>query len=106
MRKLIVIPKNKAAERDLAFDKASSEELIEIQLDQVEFDSLWKDGIFLLINMVCDTNIDDFEDEHIYDLNLIQKTYDKIKMKYPNQKIIIKAFHFALIYKTSIHFYF
>ncbi|WP_312921090.1 hypothetical protein [Empedobacter brevis] len=89
MRKLIVIPKNKTAERDLDFDEASSEELIEITLDQFEFYSLWDYGVFLLINKVCSTNIDDFEDEHIYDLDLITKAYYKIKEEFPHQEKII-----------------
>lgn len=106
MGKLIVIPKNKTAERDLDFDKAAPEELVEIKLEQNEFHSIWDSGIFLLINKICETNIDDFEDEHIYDLNLIAIVYDKIKIEFPNHKKIIEAFNYALSYKTSIHFFF
>lgn len=106
MVKSIIIPKNKIAEINLDLDKALSEELIEIELDEFEFNSLWDSGIFLLINKICNTNIDDFEDEHIYSLTLIKKIYEEIKIKHPNQIKIINAFNYALIYKTSIHFFF
>lgn len=105
MNRLIVIPKNKAAEKKLNYDEALADELIEIELNEFESNSLWTEGIFDYINITYHTIIDDFEDEHIFDLTLIKKIYDDIKIKYPHQIKIIEGFHFALIYKTSVHFY-
>lgn len=106
MSKLIIVPKNKEAEIALDYDTATSEQLIELNLTTEEFDRLWDDGIFSLINKISNCNIDDYEDEHITDLNLISKTLSELKARRLGLENIIKMFETAIFYKTSIHFYF
>jgi hypothetical protein len=106
MPKKIIVPKNREAEITLDNDTASSEQLIEWNLTDDEFYRLWNSGIFILINEISNSLIDDYEDEHIKDLNLISDSLIEIK-KIPGIPLqIIKMFEEALMYKTSIHFYF
>ena len=50
--------------------------------------------------------VDDFEDEHIIDLNLIYNSCRELKKNFNDISEIIKMFELALMYRTSIHFYF
>lgn len=106
MSKIIVVPKNKEAEIALDYDTATSEQVVELSLTHYEFEKLWNEGVFALINNISDSNIDDYEDEHITDLNLISRSYHELKKLPCKPEEIIKMFEFAIMYKTSIHFYF
>ncbi|MBT2620292.1 hypothetical protein [Chryseobacterium sp. ISL-6] len=106
MSKTIIVPKNKEAENALDYDTASKEQLVELNLSEQEFEKLWNEGVFFLINKVSKCNIDDYEDEHITDLSLISNTLIELNKILDGSEKIIKMFEFALIYKTSIHFYF
>ncbi len=106
MSKIIVVPKNKEAEIALDYDTATSEQVVELKLTPYEFEKLWNEGVFALINKISDSNIDDYEDEHITDLDLISCSYNELKKLRCNPEEIIKMFEFAIMYKTSIHFYF
>lgn len=106
MPKVITVPKNKDAEIALDYDTATPEQIVEINLTDIQFDKLWNKGIFLLINRISNSNIDNFEDEHITNLDFIYNTLNELK-KNPNSiEQIIEMFELALLYKTSIHFYF
>lgn len=106
MNKVISVPKNKDAEVRLNYNEALHFELIEINLTIEEFNYLWDKGVFHLINNICNSIIDDNEDESINDLNLIKKTHQELNNRYSECKNIIDMFQYALTYKTSIHFYF
>lgn len=106
MSKIIIVPINKKAELKLDYDTASPNELIEIRLNESEFNNLWKKGVFHLINETCNSMIDDYEDETITDLSLIENTYHQLNKIHPESKDIINIFHITLELKTSIHFYF
>lgn len=106
MSKIIVVPKNKEAEIALDYDTATSEQVEELNLTDYEFEKLWNEGVFTLINKVSDSNIDDYEDEHITDLDLIFSSYYELKKIPCSPEEIIKMFEYAIKYKTSIHFYF
>lgn len=106
MSKTIVVPKNKKAEKTLDYDTAPKEQIIELNLSELEFEKLWNEGVFFLINKVSQCSIDDYEDEHITNLNLISNTLNELSKLKDGPKEIIKMFELALIYKTSIHFYF
>lgn len=106
MSKLIIVPKDKDAEVALDYDWATQEQIIELSLTDEEFERLWSEGIFTLINRISNANIDDFEDEHITDLNSISNSYIELKNTPHGTEDIIKMFELAINYKTSIHFYF
>ena len=106
MSKIIIVPINKEAELKLDYDTASPNELIEIRLNESEFNILWKKGVFDLINQTCNSIIDDDEYEKINNLTLIESTCNQLNKTFPECKNIINIFHKALELKTSIHFYF
>lgn len=106
MSKIIIVPKNKEAEIALDYDKANPDQLVELNLENDEFEKLWNTNIFALINKVANSNIDDFEDEHITDLNLIRLSLNELKKISNSAEEINKMFELALLYETSIHFYF
>lgn len=106
MPKIITVPKNKEAEIALDYDIATSKQLVELYLTNDEFERLWNLGIFTLINRIANCMIDDFEDEHITDLDLIFKTSNELKKILGESEEIIRMFELSLLYKTSIHFYF
>ncbi|MDN4015117.1 hypothetical protein QX233_21960 [Chryseobacterium gambrini] len=105
MSKIIIVPKNKEAEIALDYDTANPDQLVELNLESDEFEKLLNANIFTLINKVANSNIDDFEDEHITDLNLIRLSLNELK-KTNDAEEINKMFELALLYETSIHFYF
>ena len=106
MSKIIVVPKNKEAEIALDYDTATPDQIIELKLKDDEFERLWNEGIIFLVNKISNSNIDDFEDEHITDLNLIRNSWNELKKNPHSPEEINKMFELALYYKTSIHFYF
>ncbi len=61
MSKIVVVPED--------YDTATSEQVVELKLTAYEFEKLWNEGVFALINKISDSNIDDYEDEHITDLD-------------------------------------
>ena len=106
MSKVISVPKDKEAESALDYNNAKPEQLVELKLTNEEFDMLWEEGIFSLINRISSSNIDDFEDEHITELDVISLVLKELKMCSVRSKNIVKMFELALEYRTSIHFYF
>ncbi|WP_353160825.1 hypothetical protein [Myroides odoratus] len=106
MSKVISVPKDKEAESALDYNNAKPEQLVELTLTNEEFDMLWEEGIFSLINRISSSNIDDFEDEHITELDVISLVLKELKMCSVHSKNIVKMFELALEYRTSIHFYF
>ncbi|WP_158963111.1 hypothetical protein [Myroides fluvii] len=106
MPKVITVPKDQAAQDALNYDCAASEQLIELELTKEEFEELWNDGVFTAINRITGSNIDDFEDEHIMDLQVIEQVWNELKTNQITPKNILQMFELALVYKTSIHFYF
>lgn len=106
MSKTIIVPKNEKAEIALNYDTANSDEIIEINLTNEEFKRLWDKNIFHLINRISNCNIDEFEDEHIVDLDFIYNSWNELRKNNDSSEEINKMFELALLYKTSIHFYF
>lgn len=106
MAKIIVVPKDKQAEYFLDYDKALPNHFVELILTEKQFDDLWNNGVFDLINKIASCIIDDYEDEHITNLTFIRLILDELR-RYPFKLAdFIKMFELALEYKTSIHFYF
>lgn len=109
MNKKIVVPKDKDAKSSLDYDEATSEQLIEVVLDEIEFKKLWETGFFELINNIADVNIDDYEDESIEENEKLKKVLasdiftanviDKVRQ-------IKSLFEEAVKRETGIYFYF
>ncbi|MEA1851438.1 hypothetical protein U9K52_21200 [Chryseobacterium sp. MHB01] len=106
MSKKIIVPKSKEAEIALDYDAVSPDQIVELNITNDEFKKLWDDGVFILINKIANSNIDDFEDEHITNLESIHNSLNELKKNANGSDEIIEMFELALSYETSIHFYF
>ncbi|WP_426482440.1 hypothetical protein [Chryseobacterium sp. R2ACT005] len=104
--KLIIVPKDRNAEFALEYGWAIPEQMIELSLTNEEFEKLWLEGVFSLINRMSNSNIDDFEDEHITNLDSIYNLLNELKKNSNSSDEINRMFELALSYGTSIHFYF
>jgi len=71
--KTIVVPKDKIAEEALDYDNADQEQLFEVFLDEAEFKDLWENDFFIAINVIAGSNIDDYEDEKIVELEVLRR---------------------------------
>jgi hypothetical protein len=109
-RKLIVVPKDKQAEADLDYNRASPEQLIEIRLTDVEFNALDAAGVFNSMNEITDAMIDEFESAEITREELLKQvltsavfdlsdTNDKLKL-------IRNLFQEAIERGTGVYFFF
>lgn len=109
-RKLIIVPKDKQAEHDLDYDKASPEQLIEIRLTSDELYELDKAGVFDYMNEVSNAMIDDFESAEItIKEHLLQIFNSKIfdtPIHTEKLKQIRSLFQEALDRNTGVYFYF
>jgi len=106
MAKIIVVPKNSEAAHALDYNQAQPDQLVEWILSAEEFDQLWNDGVFALLNTIANTLIDDFEYECISDLEVLAEIVKELKKSTKQTQHIIELVELALAYKTSIHFFF
>jgi hypothetical protein len=63
--RLIVVPTSKEAEQRLDYNKCTDNDLIEYNLNEVEFDELYDIGFFAELNDKLGLMIDDYESEEI-----------------------------------------
>jgi hypothetical protein len=68
--KTLCVPLSVDAMKRLEFDTCIEGDLVELKLDQDEFDVIWMSGLFSELNSELDIMIDVYEDEQI--------SYDKI----------------------------
>lgn len=114
MPKIILVPLNKKSEDKLDFDDTKDNQLIQLILTDIEFEFLYLEGLFNLINQVGNTNIDEFENDSVNGLDnliaiILALNEYIIKSKSEHKEILIKLlnmFHEALSRDTSVHFYF
>ena len=106
MAKIIVVPKNSEAAHALDYNQAHPDQLVEWILTAEEFDQLWNDGVFSLLNAMANTLIDDFEYEYITDLEVLADIVKELKESGIQAPHIIELLELAIGYKTSIHFFF
>lgn len=112
--KTICVPKNKEGESALNFDEATPQQLIELNLPDTQFYSLWGQGFFDEINNLSGSAIDDFEDEKIYEKHKLERVFNSkiFDGKTPDKELndiinkIKNLFYEAISRDTSIHFYF
>lgn len=113
-KKIIIIPKDKESEKLLDFDNAKPEQLLELRLNKGDFEKLYEEGVFDLINEISNSNIDDYENEEIKDIAIIKKIIDQliIKENSVNNELknkvseIRKLFEEALRREVGVYFYF
>ncbi|UYQ91269.1 hypothetical protein MKQ68_14345 [Chitinophaga horti] len=106
----IVVPKTKEAEQSLDYDKVMPEQLLEVVLDEDEFDNLLAIGFFERINSIAGSNIDDYEDENITDEEKLKEilrseifSHSAVTNKLSQLR---NLFEEAIKRKTGIYFYF
>ncbi|VEG13944.1 hypothetical protein [Moraxella cuniculi] len=103
----ISIPISMDALNRLNYDICESGDLLEIIIEESEFDSLLKTGLFVEINKKLDVLVGDYEDELIFskDFEVLGKIlYDFIFIN-PNNKVLYKLYliyEIACVLKTGI----
>lgn len=110
--KYITVAKDKEAMEALDYDPARPDQIWEYVVPDEEFTFLLTSGITDRINELCDSMIDDFEDEIISDqkcLRLILVYLKKINQTPGNihiTTVLIDMFEKALANQTAVHFFF
>jgi len=112
--KQIIVPKDMESQELLNFDEAPEERLFSLILNSEDFYFLLNNGFFEQLNHMANTNIDDFEDESIIDMKVIESVleselFDSIVCNDEIKTIledIKKLFQEAIKRNTGIYFYF
>ncbi len=112
--KNICVPKDPEALHRLDYNQNISGDLLEVNLDDQDFEKLWQSDFFTSINVLTNSIIDIFEDEHIVEAEKLETVinsdlfenskYDENIFKIVGE--IKELFKEALQRKTGIHFYF
>ncbi|MFD2601815.1 hypothetical protein [Flavobacterium suzhouense] len=113
-QRYIVVPKDTSAEKALDYNEATDEQLIQVILDNEQFNSLYHSTFFEFINDVGNANIDDYEDLRINEMKDIENVHNVLskninKFGTENKSIvteIMNLFKQAKERKTSVWFYF
>lgn len=110
--KLISVPKTPDAMQRLDFDECKSEELLEVDLGQDEFDALWDSGIFAELNEKIGLLIDDYEEESITQLSQLRHAQAIVALALtqddqPSSMSALKQqIDKAIEFKTGVFFFF
>lgn len=112
--KNICVPKNPEALHRLDYNQNISGDLLEVNLDDQDFEKLWQSDFFTSINVLTNSIIDIFEDEHILEPGKLETVINSDlfeNAKYGQDILKITSelrtlFKEALQRKTGIHFYF
>ncbi|MCB0697944.1 MAG: hypothetical protein KDC07_11300 [Chitinophagaceae bacterium] len=111
MNRYITVPKDKSAEIALDYDEAVKEQLLEIELTESDINKLWEMGLFATINSLTGSNIDVYETESIFDIDMLRNVLEsgifdnRIYAGIDHVAKIKDLFQEALKRKTSIHFF-
>lgn len=110
--KCISVPVNTDAMDRLEYDECTDGDLVEVLLDEDNYNQLWNTGVFNLLNDKLDKNIDDYEDERIIGLNDLYQARMIINEKIlsnPTDDVLNKLLsqvNLAINFNTGIFFYF
>lgn len=108
--RLMSVPKDKAAEHALDYDEAEPNQLIEIEMNETEFEALYAAGVFDAINEMTDAMIRDYEDAEIVkreELELVLNSDVFSKPVATDKLAQIKVlFQEALERGTGVYFFF
>jgi hypothetical protein len=108
----ITVPLNAKAQKSLDFDDVDDSQIIELLIDDDDFEMLFQKGIFDLINSSVQVNIDDYEDESITEAEALQKVTNALieeSFKHSGNKLLIHMiylFSCALNRGTGVFFFF
>jgi hypothetical protein len=111
-QRVITVPKDKDAEKALDYDEAIKEQLIELNIDDKDFEILYREGFFNLINQTADVNIDDYEQEAIINRRKIIGLLELLELKkgsFSNTRLIeeiLNLFREAISNNTGVYFFF
>jgi hypothetical protein len=108
-QKIIIVPKDKTALKELDFDEAKPDQLIEYILTEKEFSTLYNTGVIDSINEIGNSNIEEFEDDVINDEKRLSDVLDFLMKSNESSEIlnpIIHIFQEAIKRKTAVFFYF
>lgn len=113
-KRVISVPKDVEAARMLDYDRALSDQLIELELDEELFYLLWREQIFEIINEAGDSNIDDYEDDVVIGEGNILQVICALKLKENSindelNELVVKIRHLfeeALRRGTGVYFFF
>ncbi len=110
--KTIVVPKTEDAMRRLDFNESRENDLLELSLDDLEYNDISQSGLFQIINKELEIYIDDYEDESVTDLSKMIKMKEIMGTYIEKNKNIVFLYKFlnivdqAIVLKTGIFFYF
>nr|ELR5113458.1 hypothetical protein [Providencia stuartii] len=109
--KTITVPLSKEAMHRLDYNESIDGDLLELELSDSQLNTLSKIKLFEVINYNLGLNIDDYEDESLYDMNKIEILNEILKsIINKDNKDIIKSIlelsNTALDKKTGIFFFF
>ncbi|MFH8133254.1 hypothetical protein ABU178_03535 [Pantoea osteomyelitidis] len=108
--KLITVPVSHEAMKRLDFDECMSDDLLELKLDEADFESLWDSGVFKKINEFVGVNIDVYEDEVLTGLSDLAKAKEAVENFSGNCEEPVKKLSFmldkAIEFKTGVFFFF
>ena len=112
--RFITVPKDQKALIALDFDQASDDQLIEVILDEDEFNMLWNSGFFKHLNRLANAYIDNGEDESITNIEILKNLLksDLFEMDFQDAKLnqtlkdIKNLFNEAIKHETGVFFFF
>lgn len=106
----IAVPKDKDAEIDLDYGRATSEQLFEIHMTPSEYEELEEKGVFDHINEIADAMIRDYEDDAITEKEKLEQVLgsDVFDQHVSTDKLLLlkTLFQEALQRNTGVYFYF
>ncbi len=107
--KTISVPLTMEAMERLDTDTCIDGDLQELELGELDYEKLWKSGIFEELNKNLDIIIDDYEDEKI-PLERLQEAITIVEnlpqTNNPQTSALLDLFRVALELKTGVFFYF
>jgi hypothetical protein len=110
--KCISVPMTAEAMRKIDFDECNKDDVIEVILNDDEYDALWKSGVIKAINEHFDLIIDDYEDEKLIgvdNLVLLKRTVEEFWLgdqKNTALNKLMSQINNAITFNTGIFFYF
>ena len=110
--KTIAVPLTKAAEKRLDYNECNTGDLLELELNDCDFEKIWNTDLFYKLNNALSIMIDEFEDEKILNEKNIDKAIviiDEIIAENTNINSLVhikKLFATAKECKSGVYFYF
>nr|CBX69845.1 hypothetical protein YEW_DX16730 [Yersinia enterocolitica W22703] len=108
--KSITVPVSTEAMNRLDFDECIAGDLIEMNLDEPEFEKIWNSGVFDKLNDSLGVNIDIYEDESLIGVDTLVKAKNMLEKNFDHSdhsiKQLLSMINKAIEYKTGIFSFF